>query len=313
MGLLLAGAAAYVSVSRERESVALTDAKPVIAVVMTLSHPALDEVRQGVIKSLSDKVTIIDYNAEGSMQSANLIARQISENSRISAVIAVGTLAAQSIAKVEKIKPVVIAAVSDPKALNLDNTNICGLTDTIDPDYQIDKIINLIPGLKNLAVLYSPHESNSAISVQKLKKAAKLKNIKLELIGVYDSQQISSASISACEKNRAVLIPLDNQLVAAMPVITKATKKLSCVIISSNESPIHQGAGIAFGINYTKSGSEAGDIIIAMLNHQKTPEEIKFINPDKPDIYINNLVLQEKNIILNLTNLDYIIAGKDRE
>ncbi len=50
-------------------------------------------------------------------------------------------------------------------------------------------------------------------------------------MGVYEPQQIASAAQSACKKSDAILIPLDNQLVAAMPSVIKATKTSPALLL----------------------------------------------------------------------------------
>lgn len=284
--------------------------KSVIAIVTTLSHPALEQVRAGFIDNPSD-LAIIDFNAEGSMQSANIIAHQIAQDPKIIGILAIGTLAAQSILKVEKKRPIVIAAVSDPGAIiPEDQKNICGLTDSIDAGYQIDTIISMLPELKSISILYSPHEANSASMVKNLNTEAAKRNLRTELIGVYEPQQIANASLQACQKSDAVLIPLDNQLVASMPSVIKATKNKACPVISSNESPIHQGASIAFGVDYKKSGQKARLIMDTILSGKKTPQEIGFIIPDKLDIYINKKIIEEKNMKLNPMPNSHVLSGE---
>lgn len=288
-------------------------AEQVVAIVTTLSHPALEEVRQGFIAQLGSDIKFLDFNAEGSMQAANIIARQIAQNSQIIGILTIGTLAAQAVGKVEKKRPIVIAAVSDPKAIFPDlqtHKNMCGLTDSIDASYQIDMIISMLPDIKSISLLYSPHEANSAFVVKNLAEQAHLKNLKAELVGVYEPQQITSAALAACKKSDVVLIPLDNQLVAAMPSVIKATKNEPCPVITSNESPIHQGASISFGVDYKKSGQRAWEIMHDIIGEKKTPEEIGFINPEKLDIYINKRVVKEKNIKLNLVPGAHEISGE---
>ncbi len=95
-GLVLAAGTYYWWLSKEKP------AKQIVAIVTTLSHPALEEVRKGFIADKTSDIEFLDFNAEGSMQSANLIARQIAQNSHIVGILAIGTLAAQSIGKVEK-------------------------------------------------------------------------------------------------------------------------------------------------------------------------------------------------------------------
>ena len=288
--------------------------KPALAILTTLSHPALTAVSDAFKKQF-ENIDFLEYNAEGSAQSANLIAKQIAQNSRVLGVLAIGTLAAQSITKAEKRLPIVIAAVSDTEIITQDknNTNICGLTDSINASYQIEKIKNMFPELKKLAILYTPHEANSASMVKMLESQAREQNLDLEIIGVYETQQIASASLRACEKNDALLITLDNQLVASMPAVIKITKNKPCAVITSNESPIHQGASVAFGIDYYKSGEEAAKIMKEILVDKKNPQDMKFIHPQKLEIYVNNLVIKQKNIKFNLSDNMKIINGEHDE
>lgn len=292
-----------------------TQPKNIIAVVTTLSHPALDMARAGFVQEIKAKFgseyIIKDYNAEASMQSANLIARQIAQDTHVVGIFALGSLAAQTLSKAEKTRPIVIAAVSDPEAiLSAQNTNICGLTDSIDADYQINTILDLLPDTKIVSLLYSPHETNSASSVLKLEKSLIKHNLKAELVGVYEPQQIASASLRACQKGDVVLIPLDNQLAASMPSVIKATNQANCVVILSDKVLLHHGAAISFGVDYQKSGEEAAKLMIDILTNKQSPAQIKFVNPKEIGVFVNQKIISEKNIKLNPNSQTKIIQEK---
>lgn len=293
----------------------ISDSTKSIAIITTLSHPALDEARAGFIKQINKiaegEFNFKYFNAEGSMQQANQIARQIAGNKNIVGIFAIGTLAAQSIAKAEKERPIVIAAVSDPHIIVDDkSTNVFGLTDTINPKYQIESILKLLPKTKSISLLYSVNEVNSSSMVKNLEKIALQKKLRVSLVGVLEPQQIFMASIDACKKSDLILIPLDNQLVASMPAVIKATKDLSCPVITSNESPIHQGAALSFGVNYKVSGQRAADIFYGVIKNKK-PQQ-KFINPQSIDIFINEQIFKHKSISINHeAKLDLIeVQGK---
>lgn len=292
-----------------------TQPKNIIAVVTTLSHPALDMARAGFVQEIKAKFgseyIIKDYNAEASMQSANLIARQIAQDAHVVGIFALGSLAAQTLSKAEKTRPIVIAAVSDPEAiLSAQNTNICGLTDSIDADYQINTILDLLPDTKIVSLLYSPHETNSASSVLKLEESLIKHNLKAELVGVYEPQQIPSASLRACQKGDVVLVPLDNQLAASMPSVIKATNQANCVVILSDKVLLHHGAAISFGVDYQKSGEEAAKLMIDILTNKQSPAQIKFVNPKEIGVFVNQKIILEKNIKLNPNSQTKIIQEK---
>ena len=290
--------------------------KKIIAVVTTLSHPALDIAREAFereLKNLSSEYQIKEYNAQGSMQSANLIARQINQDSNIVGIFAIGSLAAQTLAKVEKTRPIVIAAVSDPEAIMPENnTNICGLSDTLDAEYQISTILDLLPETKSISLLYSPHETNSASVVKKLEERIRAHNINFELIGVYEPQQVASASLRACQTSDVVLVPLDNQLAASMPAVIKATKQENCTVFLSDKALIHYGAAFAFGVDYEKSGAEAAVLMKNILSKQQSPALIGIINPQDIGVYGNKRVIEEKALKLNPAAKTQIIYQEGR-
>lgn len=275
--------------------------KQSIAIITTLSHPALDSARRGFIDAIKEQgLAIKDYNAEGNVQQAHLIAEQVAHDPNVVGIFAIGTLAAQSIARVEKTKPIVIAAVFDTTTIAQTlPENLCGLTDALDATYQINTIIKLLPAIKRISLLYSPHEANSASMVSHLNQAAKKAGLGVELVGVHESQAIMSASALACQKGDAVVIPLDNQLVASMPAVIKATKSMPCAIITSNESPIHQGASVAFGVDYQQSGHDAGILMDEIVRAVRTPKAIGIIDPKTVSLYVNQRVIKEKGLILN--------------
>jgi putative tryptophan/tyrosine transport system substrate-binding protein len=277
--------------------------KKTIAIITTLSHPALDSARLGfinTIKAQDPSIEIKDYNAEGNVQQANLMAEQVANDTNIVGIFAIGTLAAQTIAKAEKTRPILIAAVSDAQAIaHTIPDNLAGLSDGIDAHYQIDTIKKLLPTIKSISLLYSPNEANSASMVKQLMAAAKKADLVVEVVGVHDTQSIMSGSLEACKKADAVLIPLDNQLVAAMPGVIKATRALPCPIITSNESPIHQGATLAFGVDYQKSGEDAGLMMSKILRGETTTKDIGIVTPKTVSLYKNQRVVMEKNLKLD--------------
>src|SRR5262245_35239567 len=93
--------------------------KKPIEEVNTLSHHRLNSVRTGfettITNMMGDAISLAYYNAEGNVQQANLIAQKIASDKNIIAVLTIGSLATQTLAKAEKTRPIIFAAVSDPK------------------------------------------------------------------------------------------------------------------------------------------------------------------------------------------------------
>ena len=271
-----------------------------IAIIMTLSHPALQDAKAGFLRAVEPLgLAIKEYNAEGNVAQANLIAQQIAHDANVVGIFTIGTLAAQAAVRAEHKRPIVIAAVSDAKTIaDPLPDNLCGLSDGLDADWQIKTVKKLLPSIKSVSFLYSPHEANAASAVKDLLLAADHEGLSAHPVGVHDAQSIMTASLDACQKSDAVLIPLDNQLVAAMPAVIKAVKHLSCPIITSNESPIHQGASIAFGVDYQQSGHDAGVLMERIILHKELPSSLGVKPPQTVSLYINKPALLDKQITI---------------
>src|SRR5262249_48627479 len=135
-----------------------------IGILQTASHPALDAVRDGFIEELKQKlgnsVAFVIQNAQGTVASAHTIAQQFHANTQYDAFFDIATPAAQALSAVEKEKPIIIAAVTDPYALGLvhPTSNVCGVTDMIDIKAEIDMLTALIPTAQSVGILYTAGE-----------------------------------------------------------------------------------------------------------------------------------------------------------
>ncbi len=146
-----------------------------VAITAIVEHPALDAVRDGVIKQLEkdgfvkDKNIKIKYqSAQGNTGTAAQIARQfIGEKPDV--IVAIATPSAQAMVAATKDIPVVFSAITDPIAAQLvksaepSNTNVTGVSDVLELGPQIDLIKKVVPKVKKIGVVYNPGEANSAV------------------------------------------------------------------------------------------------------------------------------------------------------
>src|SRR5262245_6282467 len=118
-----------------KKSRSKSEEKIIIGILQTASHPALDRARIGFKEQILKNIPsaqFIEQNGEGIASAAQSIAAAFHANDAVVAIFAIGTPAAQAIARVEKQKPIIFAAVTDPKAAGLLNHNVSGTSDRID-------------------------------------------------------------------------------------------------------------------------------------------------------------------------------------
>lgn len=275
-----------------------------IGILQTASHPALDAAREGFVatikKHLGDNVEYIIHNAQGSIINAHAIAQHLHANDSITAIYAIATPALQAVAAVEKQKPILIAAVTDPHALGLiqDKSNICGATDMINVVGTVNAIKTILPNVNTIALIYNPAESNSITQIALLEKELYKNSIKTVHIGTTTEAEIPHAIASAVSKADALLTPTDNLIASAMPLVSHLARTAGKPLIACHNQAVEQGALMACGIDYYKNGQETGEIAVALLRDQKKPSDLP-ITPTKSDIImINKNVLDELNITI---------------
>jgi len=274
----------------------------VIGILQTASHPALNAVQKGFIttlqKELQGKVQFIIKNTEGSIFNAHAIASQFHTNKNINMIFAIATPAAQAIAAIEKEKPILIAAVSDPQAAGLihPNGNISGTCDMIDVPQQIHMIKTLLPDVKTVAILFNTSEVNSRVITKKMKAALEKATIKPIPIGITSEADIPIALEMALKKADAIVTPTDNSVASSIKFIANKTLQAKKPLIVSDNLLVKFGALASRGIDYEQSGHQAARIALQILMHDKKPSDLPIACAENSKIFINQDTLKTLGI-----------------
>ncbi|KAB8033757.1 ABC transporter substrate-binding protein [Fluviispira multicolorata] len=255
-----------------------------IGILQTASFPPLDESKQGFIseikKELGDKVIIIEQNAQGSMTQAQAIASSFKANKSISGFYAIATPAVQALKSEIKTRPIAFAAVTDPIGLHLreEGLNITGATDKADIEKQISILKILLPNVKKVALLYNPGETNSVILVKQMKIALEKYGITYQDNGANSQADVAAAAQHAVQNAQAVLIPTDNTIASAFPIVRQIADKANIPVITTwtgeSEGPLMQ-----FGVNYENSGVQAAQLMKKMLVDGIKPMDLPIVAP----------------------------------
>ena len=123
-----------------------------VAITAIVEHPALDDVRKGVIDELAEQgfkegesLTVNFQSAQGNTATAGQIAKQFVAD-EADVIVAIGTPSAQSVAAATSTIPLVFSAVTDPVEAKLvskldgSGTNVTGGSDALPYEPQIELI-----------------------------------------------------------------------------------------------------------------------------------------------------------------------------
>lgn len=273
-----------------------------IGVLQTISHPALDNAKNGIVEELEKvfgkNIRIKVQNAEGSMLTAQSVAKSFHCDSQISGIVAIGTLATQAITQIEKQKPIFFCAVTAPQKLGImDQANVCGVSDAVDVKMAVESLNNLVPAAKTVAIIFNPAEANSEFLVNKMDQELTSKNLVPVHIGVNSEAEVQTAATIATHKADAILIPTDNTVACVMSAVGKIALKAQKPLFICDSLLISEGVLAAVGsVNYKECGKLTAQLIEKVFCRHQSPESISVVFPQSANIVMHKSTAEKFKI-----------------
>lgn len=286
----------------------LKEKQPKIGVLQFVSHPALDEIYQGFLSELNKQgykdgknIKLVFQNAQGD-QNKLLTMSQYLREEKVSVSVGIATPSAQALANVMSDKqPVVLGAVSDPKAAGLVSNNeypggyITGVSDQAPVKEQIQLMKELLPNLKRVGILYSSSEDNSSAQVKKFKQLAP-SDWDVKEYSVPTHNEIKQMTQVMVQEVEAIYIPIDNTIADGLEMVVQLADDKKVPIIPSAETMVEAGGLATVGINQFKLGEQTAKMTIDILEHKKKPGDMPIYTFNTGDKVINQKKAEELGI-----------------
>lgn len=272
--------------------------RPTIGIIQTASHPALDATREGFMAAVQEKipnVSFIQVNGQGDIGTIHALAQRMSTRSNVDLFFAIATPAAQAIATLEKKKPIIIAAVTDPESLGLihPSGNVTGCSDKINSAQTVALLSELAPNVRTIGILFSTAEHGSAQMAQSIAHSIRETGRTPQLIGVTNETEVATACTSAVRSIDALITPVDNMVATTISTIAQIMRQARKPLIVSDNLLVAQGALAARGVDYRKIGAQAGNQAVSILVAGKKPHELPLEHPKNTSAVINEQVRAE--------------------
>jgi ABC-type uncharacterized transport system substrate-binding protein len=248
-----------------------------VAIVRIVDNPLINESCDGVIQGLEEThfkhgsdFVVRQFNAQGDVTQLALIMSAInSEGADL--VVTSGTpvllAAAHSIHEI----PIVFTVASDPRKLgifkgNQSPPNITGVYDDPPVDLLLDFALKREPAFDTVGTVWNPSEPNSEISVRKLRKACRERNLTLVESTAALISDLPQATESLCQRRaRTIIISADNLTTTGFPAILRVAKKNGVPIYATEPKLVENGAAGAIGNDYPEWGKQAGHLAAKVL------------------------------------------------
>jgi len=291
-----------------------------IGVAVIVSHPALQAVQDGfeeVLKEQGVNYTLISENAQGDSANASTIASSFAANKSIDLMLAISTPIALAIANVEKDRPILFSAVTDPVSVGLvpswdkAGTNITGTSD-LNPDAKpIALVKEAIPNVKTIGVLYSSSEPNSLTQVTAFKTEAAGLGVTIKDQAITAASEIS-VGLESLAGVDAILIPTDNTVVAAMASVISYGQEHQIPVFGADTSTVSMGTVATRGLSYHDQGRRTGEMAVEILRDGKSVSDIKPEATTSTELMVNTEAAASYGLTLpdSLVSQGTVVATK---
>ena len=239
-----------------------------VGICQLVQHAALDAATQGFEDALTaafgDNVTFDFQNAQGDSATCATITNGF-VSSGVDLIMANATPALQAAQAATNTIPVLGTSVTEyGVALGLDNFS--GTSDLAPLDQQADMIVEWMPEVKKVGLLYCSAEANSQYQVDEVQKYLEAKGVTATQYAFSDSNDLSSVCQKAADENDALYVPTDNTVAANTGIVDGICRPAKKPVFAGEEG-ICSGCGVAtLSISYYDLGYTTGEMAVKILN-----------------------------------------------
>ena len=254
-----------------------------VGIIQQLEHPALDAATQGfqdkLTELLGDSVTFDYQNAQGEQTNCTTIATKFVSN-EVDLIMANATTALQSAAAATGDIPIVGTSVTDYVTAGVvdsneaPGTNVTGASDLAPIDQQIAMLLELVPDVTKVGIVYCSAEPNSIYQSQLAQAELDKAGVAWAEYTAADSNEVQAVVTKAVSECDVLYVPTDNTMANNTEIIKNVAVPAGIPVIAGEEG-ICSGCGIAtLSISYYDLGVKAAEMAYEILVNGANPAEM---------------------------------------
>ena len=291
-----------------------TAAEYTVGIVQQLEHPALDAATQGFqekLTELMDGNVAFDYqNAQGEQTNCTTIATKFVSDG-VDLIMANATTALQSASAATADIPIVGTSVTDYVTAGVVDSNeapgrnVTGASDLAPIDEQIAMLMELIPDVQKVGILYCSAEPNSIYQSQLAQAELDKAGVAWAEYTAADSNEVQAVVTNAVSECDVLYVPTDNTMANNTEIIKNVAVPAGVPVIAGEEG-ICAGCGVAtLSISYYDLGAKAAEMAYEILVNGADPAEM-------PIEYVSEGITEKYNAeiaeTLNITIPEGMVA-----
>ena len=247
-----------------------------VGVVQLVQHAALDAATQGFIDELKaelgeENVEVDVQNASGEFNNCTIIVNNFI-NDGVDLIMANATPALKAAVSATGDIPILGTSVTEyGVALEIEDfngvtgINVSGTSDLAPLDEQAQMIIDLIPGVQTVGILYCSAEENSVYQVKVVKEYLEAQGINVVVSSFSDSNDIASTTEDLCSQVDAIYVPTDNMVASCADTVASIVLPRFIPVITGEEGPCAECGVATLSISYYELGQKTGEMAAKVL------------------------------------------------
>lgn len=287
-----------------------------IGLLQLMSHPSLDEIRQGIYDGLSvrgyedGKNIMIHYeNGQGDQNNLKMMSDYFVSES-MDFLVGIATPAAQALENASGGEiPLIFSAVTDPlgaglvDSLDKPNRAVTGTSDDLDVRKQVDLLLELLPNVQSIGIMHDSASVNVEKIVDSVVSYASSKRIEVVVRTVTSTNDIQQVAEQLAKEVEALWLPNDNTIASSMSSLVPIFDEAKIPIFPSVEAMVKEGGLATLGVNQYQIGIDTANVLADIIEG-KDPSTYPVLNSVKNDIYVNGEKAKSLSIKLNKEFLD---------
>ncbi|MCR5467324.1 MAG: ABC transporter substrate-binding protein [Lachnospiraceae bacterium] len=246
-----------------------------VGIIQLVEHDALDAATNGFKDALTEllgegNVEFDFQNAQGEETNCATIASGFVANN-VDLIMANATTALQASSAATADIPILGTSVTDyATALNISNwngttgTNVSGTSDLAPIDQQMEMLVELIPNVTKVGILYCSAEANSKYQATQAEKYLDEKGIAWEEYAAADSNEIQTVVTNAVSTCDALYVPTDNTMASNVEIVKNIAVPAGVPMIAGEEG-LCAGGLATLSISYYDLGYTTGKMAYEIL------------------------------------------------
>lgn len=279
----------------------------VIGITQIIAHPALDDVRKGIISGLEkrgykdgDNIKIIFKNANGDPSLTLPIAQEFVRMG-VDILVPISTPSTLGAAKSTQTIPIIFSGVTNPIAaglmtdLDAPDENISGTSDKWPFKQQVRAFLKLFPETKKIGMIFTNGDDVSKFGVSVLKEHAQEMGYTLKLAPVSSPQDVYPAAVNLLRDVDVIFLGIDALVLENINAVIKAANEVNKPVFAGEAGSVEKGAIMALSINMTAFGDLTSSLVVRVLQGEPI-HNIPVSVVSDGDLVINRKVGEKFNL-----------------